>query len=266
MSRKLSYGVTYIWSKVLGVGDSAGYSANAFDRRKYNYARLSFDRTQVFTLNAVYFAPKFGKNGNFLDHSVVRMVLNDWQFSGIMIVSTGSPTQFGYPSYSNDGSNINLRWTGQNTLGPRPYILGDWRLSSGKDSYHQFNTSVVLPAVIPSVGLESGLNYLSNPTALWSTPEITMMKNVPFSKDGRRYVQLRLETYNAFNHHDYNGLALTPNFYSTTNLTVTNLPAGVSTFVDPVKSTAVNGGRFGYGTLTGAQSPRRVQISAKIIF
>jgi hypothetical protein len=266
MSRKLSYGVTYIWSKVLGVGDSGGYSANAFDRRKYNYARLSFDRTQMFTLNAVYFAPKFGKNGNFLDHSVVRMVLNDWQFSGIMIVSTGSPTQFGYPSYSNDGSNINLRWTGQNTLGPRPYILGDWRLSSGKDSYHQFNTSVVLPAIIPSVGLESGLNYLSTPATFWSSPEITLMKNVPFSKDGRRYVQLRLETYNALNHHDYTGRAMTPNFWSPTDLRITNLPTGISTMVNPSTGAALDGGRFGYGALNGAASPRLVQIALKIYF
>ena len=93
-----------------------------------------------------------------------------------------------------------------------------------------------------------------------------MMKNVPFSKDGRRYVQLRLETYNAFNHHDYNGLALTPNFWSTTDLRVTNLPTGISTFTNPSTGAAMNGGRFGHGALTGAQSPRRVQISFKIIF
>ena len=46
---------------------------------------------------------------------------------------------------------------------------------------------------------------MSNPTIFWSSPELTMMKNVPFSKDGRRYVQIRLETYNTLNHHDWTG-------------------------------------------------------------
>jgi hypothetical protein len=266
MSRKLSYGIAYTWSKVLGVGDSAGAAANAFDARKYNYARLSFDHTQVLAANFIYYLPKFGKNRNLLDIPGVRLVLNDWQLSGIVIATTGSPTQFGYPSYTNDGTNISQRWTGQPDLGPRPYIVGDWRLASGKDDYHQFNTSVVQPAIIPSVGLESGLGYLSQPTTFWSSPEITMMKNVPFSKDGRRYVQLRLETFNALNHHDYNGRAMTPNFWSPTDVRITNLPTGVSTMVNPSTGAALDGGRFGYGALTGAQSPRVVQIAMKIYF
>jgi hypothetical protein len=89
---------------------------------------------------------------------------------------------------------------------------------------------------------------------------------VPFSKDGRRYVQLRLETYNALNHHDYNGRSMSPNFWSTTDLRITNLPTGISTFTNPSTGAAMNGGRFGYGTLSGAQSPRRVQIALKIYF
>ena len=69
-------------------------------------------------------------------------------------------------------------------------------------------TTVALPAVKPSVGLECGTAYMSNPATFWSSPEITIMKNVPFSKDGRRYVQLRLETYNMLNHHDWSGRAM----------------------------------------------------------
>jgi hypothetical protein len=93
-----------------------------------------------------------------------------------------------------------------------------------------------------------------------------MMKNVRFSKDGRRYVQLRLETYNALNHHDYTGRNLTPNFYSTTDLRITNLPTGISTMVNPTTGAPMDGGRFGYGALNGAANPRRVQLGIKIIF
>jgi hypothetical protein len=134
------------------------------------------------------------------------------------------------------------------------------------DEYHQLNTNAVLPALIPSVGLESGLNYWSQPTTFWSSPEITLMKNVPFSKDGRRYVQLRLETYNMLNHHDFTGRSMSPNFWSPTDLRITNLPTGISTMVNPTTGAAMDGGRFGYGALSGAASPRRVQISLKINF
>jgi hypothetical protein len=265
LSRKLSYGVIYSWSKALGVGDSASTANNPFNRRAYNYGRISYDRTQMLTANFVYYLPKFGKNGNFLDIPGVRLVLNDWQLSGLVIAQTGTPTQFGYPSYTNDSSNIAARWTGQPNQGPRPIVL-DWRLAGQTDDYHQFNTTAVLPANRPSVGLDSGFAYWSNPTTFLSSPEITMMKNVRFSKDGRRYVQLRLETYNALNHHDYTGRNLTPNFYSTTDLRITNLPTGISTMVNPTTGAPMDGGRFGYGALNGAANPRRVQLGIKIIF
>ena len=266
LSRRLSYGVTYSWSKVLGVGDSASTSNNPFNRRAYNYGRISYDRTQMLTVNFVYFLPKFGKNGNLLDIPGVRLLLNDWQLGGLVIGQTGSPTQFGYPSYTNDSSNIAARWTGQPDLGPRP-IVTNWQLpSSQMDDYHQFNTNAVLPANKPSVGLESGIAYWSNPATLLSSPEITMMKNVRLGKNERRYVQLRLETYNALNHHDYTGRNMTPNFYSTTDLRITNLPTGISTMLNPTTGASMNGGRFGYGALNGAANPRRCQLAIKLYF
>jgi hypothetical protein len=123
-----------------------------------------------------------------------------------------------------------------------------------------------MPANKPSVGLESGIGYWSNPSTLLSSPEITMVKNVMLGRDNRRYVQLRLETYNALNHHDYTGVNVTPNFYSTTDLRLTNLPTGISTMVNPSNGTSMNGGRFGYGALTGAANPRRCQLAIKLYF
>jgi TonB-dependent Receptor Plug Domain. len=267
MSRKLSYGVAYTWSKTLGIGNDQWTWVNPFDRRKYNYGRTGYDRTQVLVANFVYYLPRFGKNGNFLDIPGVRLALNDWQLSGIVTAQTGSPTQFNYPGFNTDGSNIALRWTGQEQNGPRPYILPNWRLpSSQMDEYHQFNTNAVLPALIPSVGLESGIAYWSNPATFLSSPEITLMKNVQFSKDGRRFVQLRLETYNMLNHHDYTGRGMGPTYNSPVDLTIRNLPTGISTLVNPSNGTSIDGGRFGYGALSGAASPRRVQISIKINF
>jgi len=259
MSRRLSYSVAYTWAKAMGIGDQQWTWTNTFDRRKYAYGRLAYDRTQVLAGSIIFNAPKLGKNGNFLDHPGIRLILNDWEISGFLTGQTGTPSNFGF-GFSSGVSNQNRQWTGQETYGPRP-IIGNWRLPSGKmDEYHQFDTSAIFPAKIPSVGLESGPSgYWSNPATFLSSPEVVFNKNVVFSKDGRRYVQLRLETFNLLNHHDYTGRAMSATFRTPTDLTLTNLPLGIS----PVSS---NGGRFGFGALSGAASPRRVQLSFKIYF
>jgi hypothetical protein len=200
MTRKLSFTGAYTWSKALGVSDNIYTALNAFNAKAYNYGRRGYDRTQMFTASYIYFLPKFGKNGNFLDHPGVRMILNDWQLSGLLQAQTGSPVSFGF-GFLNDASNINQRWTGNPDYGPRP-ILGAWQSSSPTD-YAAFNTQAIQVPLggpsHPSVGLESGFGNWSNPTTFWSNTQTSMMKNIMFSKDNsRRYLQLRLETYNTF--------------------------------------------------------------------
>lgn len=217
----------------------------------------------MLTANFKYYLPKFGKNGNMLDHRGVRLVLNDWQLSGFVAAQTGTPITFSYTfsSVLTSTAAINRYYTGQERFGPRPVFVANWKLPGEQRSeYVQFNTASFIPASRPSVGLESGFNYWSNPTTFLSSPEITLMKNVPFSQDGRRYVQLRLETYNVLNHHDYTGRATSATFTSPTNWTITNLPEAV------VPPGTANGGRFGFGALSGAAAPRRLQIAVKIYF
>jgi hypothetical protein len=74
-----------------------------------------------------------------------------------------------------------------------------------------------------------------------------------------------LETYNTLNHHDYNGRNLSPQLYSPTDNRITNLPVGISTILNS-SGGSVNGGRFGFGALTGAQGPRTMQMALKIYF
>jgi hypothetical protein len=265
MSRKLSYGVAYTWAKAMGIGDQQWSWTNTFDRRKYNYGRLAYDRAHVMTANFVYHLPKVGKNGNFLDHPGIRLALNDWEVAGLVTAQTGTPNSFGF-GFSGGVSNQNRQWTGQETYGPRP-IIGDWRMPADKmNDYQQFNVAAIQPAKIPSVGLESGPSgYWSSPITFLSSPEISFNKNVVFSQDGKRYVQLRVETFNLLNHHDYTGRNMGATFKSPTDLTLTNLPTAIATqLAGGVPTTA--GGRFGFGALNGAASPRRLQVSFKIYF
>jgi hypothetical protein len=259
MSRTLSFGWAYAWSKTLGLGDQIYTSPNQFNNRAYNYGRVSYDRRQILTVNFIYHLPKPASHGNILDHRGVRMLLNDWELSGLVTAQTGTPAQF---SYGITGvSSLARVYTGSDRYGPRPLIFGNWQLpSSQMNELQQFNVGAIQPAIKPSIGLDSGQGYWSNPGTFWSSPELTLFKNFPYSHDNsRRYIQLRLETYNTFNHHDYTGRNMGATFRSATDFTLTNLPIGVSTISN-------NGGRFGFGALNGAASPRRVQLSLKVYF
>jgi hypothetical protein len=202
----------------------------------------------------------------------VRLALNDWQLSGLMTAQTGNPSSFsyGYSTGLTSGGAINRVYTGQERYGPRPMFVVDWTLPKNQtNEFVQFNTASFIPASKPSTGMESGFNYWSSPATFWASPEITLMKNVPFSEDGRRYVQLRLETYNVMNHHDYTGRSTSATFYSPTDLRLTNLPDGSTNpqaYVNPSTGVQSSGGRFGFGALSGAASQRRLQVAFKIYF
>jgi hypothetical protein len=75
-------------------------------------------------------------------------------------------------------------------------------------------------------------------------------------KNEKRFVQFRIETYNTLNHHDYTGRNMGATFNSPAVLTLTNLPTALGG----------GGGRFGFGVLNGAASPRRLQVAMKIYF
>ena len=261
MSRKMSFGVAYTYSKTMGVGDAIWNGLNAFDH-KYNYGRLSYDRTHILYNNVVAFLPKAGRGGNLFDHPGLRLILNDWELTGIVGVQSGGPRSFGY-NFSSGVSNQNLEYTGQASYGPRPVFVGNWYESRDQRStYSQFNTQAFIPASRPSVGRESGFNQWSDPARFLATPELSMMKNVMFSKDNRRYVQFRLETYNLLNHHDWLNRNYTATFTSPTDMTLTNLPTSVASKLGMTR----NGGQFGFGSLSGAANPRTMQATLRVIF
>jgi hypothetical protein len=258
LSRRISYGLAYTWSKTLGLGQDIYATLDQFNIRQYSYGRVPYDRTQVLTLNFIYNLPKAGKNGNLLDHPGIRLALNDWEIAGLITAQTGTPLSFNY-SFSN-GINLARTYTGSDRYNPRPVFVGAWQVPPDQvKELQQFNVNAFVPASRPSVGLDSGQGYWSNPGTFLSSPEIYLYKNFRYLKDDKHYIQFRLETYNVLNHHDWTGRNTSAQFRSPTDLTLTNLPLGVSTIAN-------NGGRFGFGALNGAAAPRRVQLSLKLYF
>jgi hypothetical protein len=88
--------------------------------------------------------------------------------------------------------------------------------------------------------------------------DLSLFKKFAIGEE-RRFLQLRLEMFNAFNHTQWNLVNSAAQFDATGK--IINLPTALGG----------GGGRFGFGALggptgTGLRTPRNIQIAAKFVF
>lgn len=249
MGNGLVFGLAYTWSRALGVGTGDGDFVNPFNYNLVNRGPLGFDVPHRFVVNWVYDIPKLAKNGNAFDNPVTRLVFNGWQISGILERQSGTPTN---PSFSIDGvGNLNERYTGSVNVGPRVVVNGN---PHGKErtQFAQFDTGVFrLPTLKGSSGWEHGNNILRLPS--WYNMDASLFKNIPMGSE-QRFLQLRLEMFNALNNVQFNGMNTGIVFNRAG--AITNLPTALGGA----------GGRFGLGSLTGTRDARRIQLAVKFYF
>ena len=102
-------------------------------------------------------------------------------------------------SYNTGGSSVNL--TGSPYYPAKVVITGDPGSGCSSNQYKQFNTAAFSGPTYPSLGMESGRNYM---TGCWyGIWDLAISRNIRLG--GSRFVQLRLEAYNAFNTVSYSG-------------------------------------------------------------
>jgi len=249
----LQLGVAYTWSKSLGISTGDATAMHPTNIRQAMYAPNGNDRRHILVFNYIYNTPKLARSGNVLDNWLGRAVFNGWVVSGITTIQTGAPDSV---SYSISGvSQLARLVTGDETWGPRVVLTGQdpFVPKDKRNENSWFTAGAFAPAVKPSVGLESAVRgYIYGPgTNHW---DVSVFKSFPFSADGSRFVQLRLEMFNAPNHTQYSGVNTSIVFDSAGK--VTNLPTALGG----------GGGRFGFGAVTSARDPRIIQLAAKIYF
>ncbi len=251
LSEGLQLGVAYTWSKALGTAGATGDSVNPIDMGKANYSLLTMDRRHMLVVNYIYDVPKLAKN-NFLDNPVGRAVFNNWQISGITSFISGQPDTM---SYGLSGiSNLNRMTTGSDTWGPRIVVKGNPTLDKGSQKWDAFiNTSVFAPAAVGSMGMESAQRIVTRPGV--NNWDISAFKNFPFTSEVSRYLQLRVELFNAWNHTQFSDFNRSATFNPTTGA-LTNLPS----------SLGGGGGTYGFGAVNAARNPRIIQLAAKFYF
>jgi hypothetical protein len=196
-SKNFDISANYAWSKSLGYYPPfATYHDN-----KLQYGVLPFDRTHVLRFYYVYNLPKVSTKWNV---RAVRWVLDDWQLSGISQFQSGFPQslncQFTYP--------VNLFGGGDYS---RCILTGPVHLSMGQRTFYRFfNTSVIQPPTATNPGNAAPGVVRGPGVEDWA---ISVFKNFPFGE--KRYVQFRLETFNTFNHPQFNTVNTNPQFDQT---------------------------------------------------
>ncbi|MBC7926163.1 MAG: carboxypeptidase regulatory-like domain-containing protein [Bryobacteraceae bacterium] len=249
LSGGLTFGMAYTWSKALGVASGDGDTLHPTNFRSANYSYLGFDRPHVLVFNYVYDLPRLSRLGGALANPVVRAVFDSWTVSGITTLSSGEPEGVGLDIDGLGGSDRNRYFTGSENVAPRVALSGN--PSNGpKDVYQWIDTSVFRLPQVGSQGLESAQRIIRRP---WiNNWDINVFKDIPLGEERR--VQLRVEMYNAPNHTQFSDFNRTARM--NLNGQITNLPSAVGG----------GGGRYGFGAVTAARSPRVIQLAAKFYF
>ena len=235
--QRFDRGVSVLTSYTYGksTDDASGFFASTGDpnfpqdsnNTGAEYARSSFDVRHRFSTSFSAELP-FGRGRAWLANSgVLSTILGDMELQGILTFSTGRPfTVALLPDF--DNSN-----TGRSTLGfganDRPNLTGNARLDNPSADLW-FNTAAFAVPAFGSFG-NSGRNILDGPG--YQNINLGLHKNITLSGDVR--LQLRAETFNLFNHANFN----LPDSY-----------LGSPTF----------------GRIVSADSPRRCQFGIKLMF
>jgi Carboxypeptidase regulatory-like domain/TonB-dependent Receptor Plug Domain len=250
LNRRFSRGLTaqlaYTWSRLLTTmpQDRALATYDTYDL-KQSYGPSTLNTPQMFVASYIYDLPFYRNQAGF-----VGKVLGGWEISGITTIQSGqslSITQSSDPfaAVSVPTSTLSCTISATTTSCPLyPGGLGMTRSGSTvqiradqigdpsgpKTAAQFFNTAAFADAV--------GHFGSSRPGAIYGPGfqvwDMSLIKNVMVAE--RVSLQLRLETFNTFNHGN---------------------PSTIDTGVDDGAS---------FGTVTGWHDPRNVQLGAKIKF
>ncbi len=234
-SHGLTFGVVYTWSKSLATASSDQDEQNPVNAL-LDYRAASWDRTHVFAANYVYDLPNLTKH--FSGPRWLSYVTDNYHLSGVTQFMTGTPVDlnnaYSFPSGSLDGGNM---W------GNIPFYF-----TADRDG----NPS--LPQVgFPQRGTRDILRYggIQN----W---DMSLLKNIPIGNNEVRYLELRLEAFNVFNHPNFTG----QNYGYSVN--------GPWEYSDPTTLISIaKNGNFGTNQSTPNTGPggfRVVQLGAKFYF
>jgi hypothetical protein len=237
-SHGYSFLVAYTYSKAIDIGITDDFSALSRNFFTYDRGVSDYDVPHRFVASYSYHLP-FGRGQQYLGNTprVVDYLVGGWQLNGITTFSAGQYSTPGIPENLNIGAFSSSR---PNLVGnPKAGRTLPTPTSTAANQY--FNPAAYS---LPNFGVPgaSGRNSLEQPG--FEDWDLSLFKG--FSLTERARFQLRLETFNAFNHVNFGGANT-----SLSEATVNNV-------------TRLAPGNFGQITSTGAA--RVIQIGGRIEF
>ncbi len=221
----LSLQVAYTYSHAIDV--QSNDLKNASNPYNLNYDRGSslYDRRNIFNVNYVYDFPFFLHSGNFAE----RTFLGGWQIAGVTVAESGSPLQVEY----NGPDTLGL---GGNTTN-YPNVVS--HVGYPKNQKQWFNTAAFAapaapwtPAGAGGTGFGNGNKDAAVGPGLFNW-NISLYKNIPIHES--IHLQFRAESFNTFNHTEFNNV-----------------------------DTGTADGNF--GQVTSTYDPREFQLGMKLLF
>jgi hypothetical protein len=226
MSHGLAYGLAYTYSKALDDRKSTTYVPYSL-----TYGPSSTDMRNRLTLNWVWALPK---GSTHWDNGFSRWALDNWEVSGIASFISGQPM------------NVNLSTTNNENItgggdGAQVILTGNPVLPKSMRTFdHYFNPNAfALPAKGQIGTAWNGAAFYGPGVNNW---DIAATKHFRFGE--RVDIQLRVETYNTFNHPQWSGVNNTALF-------------------DPTTADQVNSA---LGRITGDRGPRIMQLALRVAF
>jgi hypothetical protein len=235
-SRSLTLNVSYTLSKMMDqsslpstiswLGGVSDNGVQYIDDTRKEWAVSSFDRAHSIVVDFTYELPfgrgrKLGTNWN----RALDWIAGGWQVNGILSYTSGSPIALGL------ASGVLPDATQRANLLCYPGTSGSVhdRLNNYFNSACFSRPATYVPGTAPRF-----IDTVRNPSGRGD--DLSMFKNIYFSREKQRYLQLRGEAFNALNHPVFGG----PN----------------ATY-----------GSQSFGIISGtSNSPRQLQVAAKVYF
>jgi hypothetical protein len=193
--------LSYTWSHEIDIasGDEnstgQGTVSNPFNL-KYDRGSGTLDRRHIFSANYDYRLPFFQAGSNLF----AREVLGGWELSGVTVAQAGSPAIVTY----NGPDTVGLG--GDTTT--RPNLVGTAK--GPKTQKEWFNTAAFTAPVAPwNNGPNQGFGSAGKDAVLgpglfnWN---MSLFKSIALTPHEGPRVEIRFESYNTFNHTEFQGL------------------------------------------------------------
>lgn len=232
-------------SAAAGIGATNGYAGHMDEHNPHlDYARSDFDVGQRFVASYVWSLP-IGKGKMLLGNASkpVEALVGGWELTGIATFQNGFP----FSVLAHDLYGLDVTATQRGTLnGPNPKVT--------KNPAKWFDTSVFSQPLAGTFG-NSGRNLMRGPGI--ENFDMGLAKSTQLFN--RINLQLRLETFNTFNHTQYGIDPTDPS-------AAASGPgqAGLDTQVND--QTALGSASNNFGKMTTARPGRVVQLGAKVTF